>query len=559
MRIVSGASPTSVSRPTPRARWVASQTSPTIASVTGAIARRKLADSRPRNLSFALLFALVSYANVVGYRSTYPTLQDRLSFAHAFGGNASVRLFYGMPYDLLTTGGYSAWRVGGFASIFAAMWGVLAAVRALRAEEDAGREELVLAGLVSRRDAYLAALAAVGAGALLLWLALFVGFAGARLPVGGSAYLALATVSAAPVFAGVGALASQLAPTRRLALELSSAVLTVALVVRVIADTSSSLGWLRWATPLGWVEELRPFTGTHAEVLLLPIAACALLLGAAGSISRSRDVGNGLLTAHDSSSPRLRLLSSPTALALREERGSFAGWLLGIGFFALIIGLISTTVSSASISSNLQRQLQKLGGVSITRPAGYIGLTFLFFVLAVSLFCCSQIAAARHEEAEQRLETLFALPVDRRRWLAGRLALALAGAVTVSLAAGLLAWVGAAIQDADVSLANMLEAGANCLPVALLFLGLGALAFALLPRASAGIAYGLVAVAFVWQLFGGLLGAPHWLLDLSPFQHVGLVPAQALKLQAATIMLALAALSAIAALWLFRRRDLVGV
>jgi ABC-2 type transport system permease protein len=115
------------------------------------------------------------------------------------------------------------------------------------------------------------------------------------------------------------------------------------------------------------------------------------------------------------------------------------------------------------------------------------------------------------------------------------------------------------LQNADVTLTSMLEAGANCLPVSLLFLGLGALAFALIPRSSAGIAYGLVAVAFVWQLFGGILGAPHWLLDLSPFQHVGLVPAQAFKLQAAAIMIALAALSAAAALWLFRRRDLTGV
>jgi ABC-2 type transport system permease protein len=528
-------------------------------SPSSAILWRRLADSRVRNLSFALLFGLVAYANVVGYRNGYPTLKDRLGFAHAFGDNASARLFYGKPYDLLTVGGYTAWRIGGFVAILATMWGILAAVRALRAEEDAGRQELVLAGLVSRRDAYLAALAAVGAGALLLWLALFLGFAGAALPAGGSAYLALATVSAVPVFAGVGALASQLASTRRLALELSTAALTLALVLRVIADTASGLDWLRWTTPLGWAEELRPFTGTHAAVLLLPAASAAALLATAGLIDVRRDVGNGLLAARDSAAPRLRLLSSPTALALRGELGSLAGWLFGVGFFALIIGLVSTSISKAAIPSRLQRQIEKLGAISIAKPSGYIGLSFLFFVLAVSLFACAQIAAARHEESEERLETLFALSCDRRRWLAGRLALALAGAVAISLVAGLLAWTGAAIQHAGVSLASMLEAGANCLPVALLFGGLGALAFALLPRASTGIAYGLVAVAFVWQLFGGVLGAPHWLLDVSPFRHVGLVPAQTFKLGDALVMLALAALAAGGAVWLFRRRDLTGV
>ena len=73
----------------------------------------------------------------------------------------------------------------------------------------------------------------------------------------------------------------------------------------------------------------------------------------------------------------------------------------------------------------------------------------------------------------------------------------------------------------------MLEAGANCLPVALLFLGIAALAYALVPRASAGIAYGLVRVAFLWNLFGSLLGAPKWLVELTPFAHVGLVPGAA--------------------------------
>ncbi len=470
-----------------------------------------------------------------------------------------MRLFYGKPYDLLTVGGYSAWRTGGILAIFAGMWGVLAAVRALRAEEEAGRLELVLCGAVGRAGVYLSALAAVLAGIVLLWVALLLGLVAADMPAGESAYLALAVASAAFVFAGVGALASQLGATRRIALELSSAALTVALLARVVVDTASGLEWLRWVTPLGWSEELRAFTGPRPAVLLAPLGAGALLLAAAGLISVRRDVGNGLLPARDSAPPRLRWLSSPTALAFREERASFAGWLAGTGFFALIIGLISTSVSSAGVSASLQRELRKLGAVSITRPSGYIGLCFLFFVLVVSLYCCAQVGAARHEEAEQRLETLFAMTVGRVRWLAGRLGLALAGAVVISIGAGLLAWAGAAAQGAGVSLGSMIEAGANCLPVSLLFLGAGALLYAVLPRAGAGLAYGLVAVAFVWQLLGGLLGAPHWLLDLTPFQHIGLVPAQPFKAQAAAIMLAVGAGCAALALWAFSQRDLAGV
>jgi putative exporter of polyketide antibiotics len=52
-------------------------------------------------------------------------------------------------------------------------------------------------------------------------------------------------------------------------------------------------------------------------------------------------------------------------------------------------------------------------------------------------------------------------------------------------------------------------------PAALLFLSLGAPAFALVPRASTAIAYGLVGLAFAWELYGALLDLPGWLFALS--------------------------------------------
>ncbi len=200
--------------------------------------------------------------------------------------------------------GYAAWRVGGTLAILAAVFGLLAAVRALRTEEDAGRMELVLAGSVGRRAAYLSAMAAIAAGISILWFAELAGFVAGGLPVGGSAYLALATASVVPVCVGIGAVASQLAPTRRMALELGGAVVGLLFLLRVIADTSSGAGWLRWATPLGWAEELRPFAGARPLVLVLPVAASVLLLVAAARIAAHRDIGTGVLPARDSAPPR---------------------------------------------------------------------------------------------------------------------------------------------------------------------------------------------------------------------------------------------------------------
>ncbi len=522
-------------------------------------ARRAFRDARVRTIAFGYLFALYAYIQPVGYRHAYPTVSDRLGFARSFADNKAIRLFYGEPHDLLSVSGYAAWRVGGTLAIVAAVFGLLAAVRALRTEEDAGRMELVLAGVIGRRTAYLSAMAAIAAGIVVLWLAELAGFVAGGLPVGGSAYLALATASVVPVCVGIGAVSSQLAPTRRIALELGGAVIGFLFGLRVIADTSSGAGWLRWATPLGWAEEMRPFGGAHPLVLVLPVAASAALLLLAARIAARRDIGTGVLPARDSAAPRLELLSSPTAQALRSERGSLIVWLISTGAFAFILGMISTSISSAGISKAMQREIAKLGSGSILTPAGYLAFVFIFFILAVSLFACAQIGAARHEEAEQQLETLLSEPVSRQRWLGGRLLLATAATTTISIVAGLLTWAGAASQGVGISLPRMLEAGANCLPVALLFLGIAALAYATVPRASAGIAYGLVTVAFLWQLVSALLGVPRWLVELTPFEHVGLVPAQPFRGGAAAIMVGIGLLAAVAALGVFRRRDLAGV
>jgi len=293
-------------------------------------------------------------------------------------------------------------------------------------------------------------------------------------------------------------------------------------------------------------------------VLLLPLAVSVVLVATAARIYLGRDIGSGVLSARDTAPARLALLSSPTQQALRGERTSLLVWLSSVGLFAAVVGVISDSISSAGISKQLDQTLSKLGAGSVLTPKGYMGFSFLFFVLVVCLFACAQIVAARHEEAEQRLETLLALPVGRRRWLGGRLALALGAAAAISLTAGVLAWAGARSQGVSVSLATMIGAGANCLPPAVLFLGLAALAYAAVPRAAAGIAYGLVAVAFLWQLFGALLGVPKWLVDVTPFAHVGLVPAQSFDAAGAAVMVALGVVVALGALSLFERRDLTG-
>ncbi len=520
------------------------------------LAWRSFLDRRRQTLAFGLLFAFVAYIQPVSYRRSYPTAADRAGFAASFARDKAIRLFYGAPHDLLSVGGYTAWRVGGILAIVMAVWAATASAGALSGEEQSGRSELVLSLPVSRGETFAAALVAVAARAIVIAALLFTGLLAAGLPVAGSLLLVAAVSSTVPVYAAIAALASQLVSARRRVVELSMAVLAITFAVRVVADTATGLGWLRWLTPLGWVEQSAPFAHQHPLVLLIPVGFAALLFAAAARIGTHRDLGRGLLDRDDADSGSLRLLGSPIRFAIRGELPSLVIWTGSVGAMAALVGAIADSVSRAGLPPGLRRELSHVTSAPVVTPAGYLGLVFLAFVLVVSLFACSQVAALRAEELGGRLVTLLALPLARRRWLGSRLLAVMGAMATVSLAAGACAWAGARAAGADVGLGEMLLAAVNCWVMGCMFLGIGAVAYALAPRSAVAIAYGLVLVTFLWQLFGGVLGAPSWLIDVSPFAHLGLAPARSFELGAAGVIIGIGLLAGAAACRLLERRDI---
>src|SRR5262249_57698020 len=110
-----------------------------------------------------------------------------------------------------------------------------------------------------------------------------------------------------------------------------------------------------------------------------------------------RDVGAGLLRARDTRAANDRLLGSPTRAAVRAQAFTIAMWVAGTAAFGLVIGLVSKSVG-AGLSESIRRELEKFGPAHLATPTGYIGVTFLFFVLVAVLLAAAQIADARHEE-----------------------------------------------------------------------------------------------------------------------------------------------------------------
>jgi len=181
------------------------------------------------------------------------------------------------------------------------------------------------------------AVAGLAIGLLTLWAviaAATVGFGRMADPpftVSASLFMAAATVAAAAMFLAVGALCSQLAATRRRAAAMAAAVLGVAYLLRVIAYSGTSLRWLRWVTPLGWVDALRPLTGSRLLPLLPILGSIAALVALTILLAGRRDLGAGVLPANDTAAPRTRSLNGPLGLAYRLDRASAIGWIADLG------------------------------------------------------------------------------------------------------------------------------------------------------------------------------------------------------------------------------------
>ena len=120
-------------------------------------------------------------------------------------------------------------------------------------------------------------------------------------------------VATAVMFLAVGALASQLAATRRQAASYAAAFLGVGYAVRMIADAGVGLHGLIWASPLGWVEELRPFTAPQ-PLALLPIVAFTAVLAVAAVLWPAA------ATSARASSPDRATQRAASAAALRAGR-----------------------------------------------------------------------------------------------------------------------------------------------------------------------------------------------------------------------------------------------
>lgn len=496
-----------------------------------------------------IVLTVVSTAS--SYERLYPTVADRAPIA-ATAGTGALRAITGPAFDLSTTGGLTAWRIAGLGAVLAALMSLLLVTRHTRAEEDAGRTELLGAAAVGRYagPAAAASVAGIANGAVAVLSA--AGLLSVGLPVAGSVALGAAIASAGLVFAAVALVTAQAASVGRAASGTAGALLGLAFLVRALGDSGPS--WLSWLSPIGWAQQVRAFSGERWAVFALPVLLTAGLVAGAAALLPRRDVGAGLRVPRPG--PPDGRIAGPLALAWRLQRGVLLGWTAGYLLVGVAVGSVARDVGDLLGDGQQATDLiDRLGG-GADPVRTYLSLVVGLLGLVAAAYAVQAVLRARAEETAQRAEPVLAAGADRLRWAGAHVLVAAAGSAWLLLVSGLALGALHGLRTGDPGQLGTLT-GAALAQVPAVWV-LGALAAALagaVPRLVAA-AWGALGVCLLLGQVGQLLSLPGWLLDASPFQHSGSAPAHTPAAVPLLVLVAVAvALTGIGAAGL-RRRDI---
>lgn len=511
---------------------------------------------------FWLIWVLVLWsfipATASAYRSTISDDAAGREVAAGLAANPTMRAMLGPPYDLLHVGGFTMWRVGGFVAMISGVMAVLGVIRATRAEEEAGRTELLRSAAIGRHSLLAGAVGLGLAASGLLGLLIAVSMVGLGTPVAGSLCMALGIAFTAAVFVGVGAVTAQLSASARTARGVGLSVVGAAYLLRAVADGSgsgSSVRWLGWLSPVEWAPLARPYAAERWWVLLLPLVVAAGLIALAFSLEARRDHGAGLRAARPGPARGGEALDSADALAWRLARPGMIGWGVGLVAFAVVMGSLADVFETVADSPDLAERFRRMGaGAADLRLAFFVAMLGILVVL-VAIWALQTFEHIRKEEESGRAEAVLATATSRARYLGAHVVPAVVVPTLVLAAIGVLLSLQSGIATNDASLIGRILGGALALAPGVWFvLGVGVAVHGLAPRLAL-VPWIVVGWSLVVNWIGGVLGFPESLLKATPFGLLPRIPAEPMAWAPVIVESVLAGLLIAAGFWGYQRRD----
>lgn len=501
-----------------------------------------------------LSIVVVIYVSAAAVRRTYDTPVEMASYAFNMGSSAASIAMAGPPVALSEIGGILIYETSMTALLAVALMAVFTVVRHTRAEEDAGRVELLGSTVVSPHAVITAAVLVAAIASVLVGAGVTLSFLAEQQPVRESLLYGAAVAAMGVVFGGVAACAAQVLSHARSAIGLSLGFLAVAFGLRAIGDVGDN-AW-SWISPMGWSQQVRVYDDNRWWPLLLSLALTSLLLLATVVFEAHRDLGAGIVPAKPGPASAGRSLAGVVGLVWRLQRAGVLGWSVGLLAMGLLFGSFSESIERmVADNPTLAAYFEQAGGSSIVDA--FFSTSMLLMAIGASGFAVSSALRIRVEESAGRLESVLATGVSRPRWLFGSLLVTLVGTVLVVGLGGLGVGVAYATTSGETTeVWRMTGYSLAYLPATLVLAAVAVLLVGWLPRAS-GAAWAGVALCFLVGWLGSLLELPEWVKGLSPFTHVPAVPSEELTSASLIVLLLVTGTFVVAGFVGFRRRDVI--
>lgn len=527
--------------------------------LTGTMSLLRLAARRDRVLVPASALGLAAFV-ALSAQATFALFPDLKSAQASMAptlANPALVAMYG-PISSLGIDSIATFKSVLLGGVFLALLAYVVVRRHTRTEEEAGRLELLGAGVVGRRAA-LASAVILGTSAVLLTVVLTTVWSIAvGLDAAGSVALGVCWLVIGLAWVGVTAVAAQLTSSTRGTAGWSLGALAVAFLVRAMGDTAaadSPVRFLSFVTPLGWGVKVSPYGENRFWVVVPGLALYAALVAVAFALLERRDLGAGVLPSragHERSA-----ITTPYALTARLARGTLFGWVVAYVVLGLVLGSISGSVETFVDSPEVADMLRAMGGNAGNVTDLFFSTELHFAAIGAAALSIALVTRMHTEETTGRLEAVLATPVRRILWALGHVALAIGASALVMVVGAAVAGAvhGADIGDVGGTVGRLVGAALSTLPAVWVALAVALLLYGAVPRFT-GLAWAVLILFLVLGEFGDLLDLPGWLVDLSPFTHLPALPGGDLGWAPLLWLALVAAAVGAAGLASLRRRDI---
>ncbi|WP_077324182.1 ABC transporter permease [Virgibacillus siamensis] len=512
-----------------------------------------------RTLIWLAALAILTFSVAVSFTEMFPDKADRLAMLQTMK-NPAMEAMVGPLFseNSYTFGAMMANQMLLFTALAFAIMSILFVARYTRADEEAGRIEMIRSLPVGRLFNLNGTLIAVSVINVLF--ALVIGFGLyimniESMDLEGSLLYGSALGATGIFFAGVAALFAQLSENARGTIGFSITILGIAYILRAIGDTGD--GTLSWVSPLGWILESQSYVNNYWWPVLLTVFTAVILMLLALYLNAIRDLGAGFLPSRPGKNYATRFLQSPIGLALRIQRTSIISWAVGMfvigASYGSVFGDLETFFSEMDIAENL---INRESGYSLTEQFATILMAVMAMIGTVPALMA--VLKLKGEEKKGRVEHFLSRAVSRTKLLGCYVAVGIIVSFLMQSLAVIGLWAAAAsVMENGLAFGMLYQSAAVYFPAMWVIVGAAVFLIGYKERLT-GITWLYLTYSFVAVYLGEMLNFPEWMGKVSPFGHVPQIPVEDMSVTSIGLLTVIAVALIFAGYFSYNKRDIHG-